>query len=195
MNFGNILLKIRKEKNISQEQLAQKIGVTRQTVSNWELNITVPNIKDLKKIASVLDISYEEMLNTNNVRYKKNEKHEMSKNFMNAFKIIVFFSVVNIMILIAVFVVWKIKYNKLLPYQSYSIICNYGDSSYTYNVDYKKNNKIIKVTIDGSVKQDGKGIDWIEDLDRFIFSKKITDQTDLRGYIVNKYRDNGGKCS
>ena len=99
------------------------------------------------------------------------------------------------MILIAVFVVWKIKYNKLLPYQSYSIICNYGDSSYTYNVDYKKNNKIIKVTIDGSVKQDGKGIDWIEDLDRFIFSKKITDQTDLRGYIVNKYRDNGGKCS
>ena len=46
MNFGNILLKIRKEKNISQEQLAQKIGVTRQTVSNWELNITgnIPRI-------------------------------------------------------------------------------------------------------------------------------------------------------
>ena len=33
-------------------------------------------------------------------------------------------------------------------------------------------------------------------MDRVLnFSKKITDQTDLRGYIVNKYRDNGGKCS
>ena len=35
MNFGDNLLKLRKSKNISQEQLAQKIGITRQTVSNW----------------------------------------------------------------------------------------------------------------------------------------------------------------
>lgn len=38
MNFGETLFKLRKEKNLSQEDVAEKLNVTRQTVSKWETN-------------------------------------------------------------------------------------------------------------------------------------------------------------
>ena len=45
MNFGEQLLNLRKSNNLSQEELANKIGVTRQTISKWELNETTPDLK------------------------------------------------------------------------------------------------------------------------------------------------------
>ena len=43
MKLGNNILKLRKDCNLSQEQLAEKVNVTRQTISNWELSETSPN--------------------------------------------------------------------------------------------------------------------------------------------------------
>ena len=43
MDLGNKILKLRKEKGYSQEELAEKLDVTRQTISNWELGSTQPN--------------------------------------------------------------------------------------------------------------------------------------------------------
>ena len=37
MNIGEKIFKLRKDQKLSQEQLAEKVGVTRQTISNWEL--------------------------------------------------------------------------------------------------------------------------------------------------------------
>ena len=48
MKLGDQLFKLRKEAKLSQEQLAFEIGVTRQTISNWELNETSPNPEQLK---------------------------------------------------------------------------------------------------------------------------------------------------
>lgn len=48
MDLGNKILKLRKEKGYSQEELAEKLGVTRQTISNWELGSTQPNPEQLK---------------------------------------------------------------------------------------------------------------------------------------------------
>ena len=48
MDLGNKILKLRKEKGYSQEDLAEKLGVTRQTISNWELGSTQPNLEQLK---------------------------------------------------------------------------------------------------------------------------------------------------
>lgn len=42
--LGNKLVKLRKENKLSQDSLADKLGITRQTISNWELNITKPDI-------------------------------------------------------------------------------------------------------------------------------------------------------
>jgi len=37
MNLGNKIVSLRKKNNLSQEELAEKVGVTRQTISKWEL--------------------------------------------------------------------------------------------------------------------------------------------------------------
>lgn len=45
MSLGDQIHKLRKENNLSQEQLAEKVGVARQTISKWELGETAPDIK------------------------------------------------------------------------------------------------------------------------------------------------------
>lgn len=49
--LGNKLVKLRKENKLSQDSLADKLGITRQTISNWELNITKPDIVQIKNIS------------------------------------------------------------------------------------------------------------------------------------------------
>ena len=52
----------REKKNITQSELADKLCVTRQAVSNWENGKTEPDIEMLNKIASVLEMSIEELI-------------------------------------------------------------------------------------------------------------------------------------
>lgn len=195
MSFGDTLLKIRKKKNISQEQLAQKVGVTRQTVSNWELNTTIPNIDDLKKISEALNISYDKLLNaSSNKNEGKSENIKTSKLFIIVLKVMGIIFLINIFILGIIFIIWRINYEQKNEVGSYSLKCTFNESSYSYNIAYNKKQKIINATIEGSVKEVDKGIEWIDDLDKFVFSKEITDAFQLREYIMDKYEENGGKC-
>ena len=43
MALGKNILELRKKKGLSQEQLGERVNVTRQTISNWELGVTAPN--------------------------------------------------------------------------------------------------------------------------------------------------------
>ena len=54
-NIANILLHLRQKNNLSQEQLAKKIGVTRQAVSRWEMGISIPSINTLLLISEQFD--------------------------------------------------------------------------------------------------------------------------------------------
>lgn len=195
MSFGDTLLKIRKKKNISQEQLAQKVGVTRQTVSNWELNITIPNIDDLKKISDALNISYDKLLNaSSNKDEEKSENIKTSKLFIIILRAMGIIFLINILIAGIIFIIWKINYNKNMEAGSYSLICSYNESSYRYDVAYNKKNKIVNATVEGNVKEVDKNIKWIDDLDKFVFSKEIIDAFQLQEYIIDKYEENGGHC-
>lgn len=52
------LQKARERKNISQEALASRIGVSRQSLSAIERGITLPSVENAKKIAAVLDLKW-----------------------------------------------------------------------------------------------------------------------------------------
>ena len=54
--------RFRTQNNITQEELADKINVTRQAVSNWENGKTEPDIETLTKIAQIFDISIDELV-------------------------------------------------------------------------------------------------------------------------------------
>lgn len=63
MKLGDNIQKLRKDLKLSQEQLAEKIDVTRQTISNWELGETSPNPEQLKLLSKALNVSIDELLN------------------------------------------------------------------------------------------------------------------------------------
>ncbi len=57
MNLGSNIFKLRKKLQISQEKLGELVGVTRQTISNWELGETIPDAKQLLMLSKVLQTS------------------------------------------------------------------------------------------------------------------------------------------
>ena len=61
-SVGENIKKTRNKIGITQEQLAEKINVTRQAVSNWENGKTEPDIETLTKIAQIFDISIDELV-------------------------------------------------------------------------------------------------------------------------------------
>lgn len=62
METKEILLKLRTEKGISQDELAEKVFVTRQAVSRWENGDTVPNTDTLKLLSNFFDVSINTLL-------------------------------------------------------------------------------------------------------------------------------------
>ena len=62
MDFGNKLYELRKSKNLSQEELADKLNVTRQTISKWETNQSTPDFDKIIPICNLYGISADELL-------------------------------------------------------------------------------------------------------------------------------------
>lgn len=60
--IGDNIKKYRRENNISQEELAEKIGVTRQSISLWETNQTQPTIDNIVAIAKIFNLSTDDLL-------------------------------------------------------------------------------------------------------------------------------------
>ena len=62
MNTKDILLDLRTKNGMSQEELAEKVFVTRQAVSRWETGETVPNTETLKLLSKLFDVSINTLL-------------------------------------------------------------------------------------------------------------------------------------
>ncbi len=75
MNLGEKLYELRKEKNLSQEEVADKLNVTRQTVSKWETNQSTPDFDKIVPLCELFEISTEELL-TGKKQEEKEQKAE-----------------------------------------------------------------------------------------------------------------------
>ena len=91
MSLGNILFDARKKKGLSQEEVAEKLGVSRQTISKWETEETVPDIYQAKKLAKIYGLSLDELIDTDldqkeieEVIKNTDEKKEEKINWTNA---------------------------------------------------------------------------------------------------------------
>jgi putative transcriptional regulator len=60
--FGENLKTLRKEKGFSQEQLATRLNVVRQTISKWEKSVSVPDAETLIQLADVLEVEVSDLL-------------------------------------------------------------------------------------------------------------------------------------
>lgn len=62
MNLGNSLFQTRKKAGLSQENVAEKLGVSRQTISKWKTDETIPDIYQSKKLAKLYNLSLDELI-------------------------------------------------------------------------------------------------------------------------------------
>lgn len=62
MNTKDVILELRTKKGLSQDELAEKVYVTRQAVSRWETGETVPNTETLKLLSRFFDVSINTLL-------------------------------------------------------------------------------------------------------------------------------------
>lgn len=60
--IGQAISKLRIDNKLNQKQFGEKLGYSQRTISDWENGNTEPNIEAIKKIVSLFDISYEELL-------------------------------------------------------------------------------------------------------------------------------------
>ena len=129
MNLGNNLFEARKKSGLSQDKVAEKLGITRQTISKWETNETTPDIYQAKKLAKLYNLSLDELIEFDcdlkeieEVIKNTNEEKEAKIDWTNA---------------------WSKKYPVLSTYQNRVDISRYAkeirkllnelSSNYNYN--------------------------------------------------------------
>ena len=104
MELGKRILELRKKSGLSQEQLGEKVNVTRQTISNWELGSTSPNPEQLKLLSNALNISIDELLD-NGLQNVVLSKIKITENQMKTIKKILKTILIGFIVLLIIDVV------------------------------------------------------------------------------------------
>lgn len=81
MQIGNQIKKYRQKLNLSQEELADKIFVTRQTISNWENDKNYPDIKSISLLCNLFDVSLDQFIEGDIEEMKKIISEKEMKDF------------------------------------------------------------------------------------------------------------------
>ena len=81
MSLGERLLQYRKSINISQDQLAEKIGVTRQTISKWETDQSTPEFNKIEPLCKVFGITTDELIKGESIINKEDKEKQKENNY------------------------------------------------------------------------------------------------------------------
>lgn len=105
MTIGERLLKLRKERNLSQEELANVLDVSRQTISKWETDQSSPDFDKIIPLCDFFGITSDELL-TGNSNIKEAKKENVKSNFARNIAVAVMlyiFAIITIIIFAAQF--------------------------------------------------------------------------------------------
>lgn len=94
MKFSDKLIKLRKEKGMSQEELGDKLGVTRQTISKWELGQATPNMTNLNELGTLFNVSINYLVDDNCDSYNKQFKGGIKMDDNKKKKIVIIVAIV-----------------------------------------------------------------------------------------------------
>lgn len=185
MKLGDQLFKLRKEAKLSQEQLAFEIGVTRQTISNWELNETSPNPEQLKLLSKTLNVSVDELLG-NDVKQVLVEKvsntEKLAGIIIKILKVMAILFLFYLLIAILSFVFFnRVKVNTENTSQTVYLECKLDDKEYDYLIEIDKDGNILE----------SNGSAYISD---FLKDQEFKKGKMLVQYIESYFKDNGGSC-
>ena len=184
--LGNKIQKLRKENNLTQEELAEKVDVARQTISKWELGETSPDIKQAKKLARIFKVSLDE-LTDNDIKDILVEKTSNTEKLAGIILKLMKFMIVFVIAVPILLIVLRIVFKNIYEHNSgrlmnVSISCTLHDEKYGYEFVYYENTGQIK-----EAGGDGYLIN-ITDANRYEDAYQALDKIDA--YVKN----NGGTC-
>ena len=183
MNLGEKILKYRKKGNLSQEDLAEKIGVTRQTISKWELNITCPDINQASMMCNIFNVSLDELANNLILARMDLQEKQGNKRFKVMISIFVLVLVLFIIETTAIsfFYLGRNK-NVEKGLNTMVIMCELNNKSYEVAITYDSTNDIIMM--DGS--------DYI--FKNIIKDREYTNFVELTSDINSYFLEMDGTC-
>ena len=142
MSLGERLTKLRKEKGLSQEEVADKLNVTRQTISKWETDTSTPDFDKIVPLCRLYNLTTDELLTGNSKCEEPNselseEEKKRKKIGGLTFSIFLYFvAVAWIMSSVAAF-----KFNPVLSAAIFLIICGISTSILIYSLIIYKRKK------------------------------------------------------
>ena len=187
MNLGKKIAELRKKNNLSQEELAEKVGVARQTISKWEIGDTTPDINQVKIISKIFNISIDELVDNdiNNVIVEKVSNTEKLAGI--TIKILKVFGIMLIVYITLIFL-FVIIFMVDMPRNDYDIVgrtkisCNLDNEKYEYEAEYNKNYQVINSGGDAYI-MNHTDIESYEDVNKIV------------AHIEDYFKDHGGKCT
>ena len=187
MNLGKKIAELRKKNNLSQEELAEKVGVARQTISKWEIGDTTPDINQVKIISKIFNISIDELVDNdiNNVIVEKISNTEKLAGI--TIKILKVFGIMLIVFITLIFL-FVIIFMVDMPRNDYDIVgrtkisCNLDNEKYEYEAEYNKNYQVINSGGDAYI-MNHTDIESYEDVNKIV------------AHIEDYFKDHGGKCN
>ena len=120
IKIGKFIFNCRKEKGLTQEQLAEKLGVTSKSISRWENGNTMPDYSLLKDLCNELDINVNELLSGKKIKrndyMNKSEENliKLRKQIDKRKKVLTIISYVFMAIIIVAFIL-NIVLNRIFP--------------------------------------------------------------------------------
>ncbi len=179
MEIGNKILKLRKQNNLSQEQLAEKMGVARQTISKWELGETAPDIEQSKQISKIFNVSLDDLANNdikNIIISKVNNTERLTKTIINILKVTLLGIIILVIILVSIiFFKDYFDVHPMTELTSYSCIIDEKEHIYKIEQNLENPNTIDFYTDDNNINIDTtkyNDVDTlIKDILEYVFSQ------------------------
>lgn len=188
MEIGKKIMELRKKNNLSQEELAEKVGVARQTISKWELGETSPDIKQSKILSKIFNVSLDELVDNDikNILIEKTSNTEkLAELTLKVIKISSIIFTIIILVVILLFIIFRVSRKSMneLADKTISIKCILHDKEYSYSFDLnEESGQIIYAGGDGYLAN-------ITDIEKYGNAYQALDIIDA--YVKN----NGGTCN
>ena len=140
MEIGNKIMNLRKKRGLSQEELAEKVGVARQTISKWELGETSPDLKQSKELSKIFNVSLDELAD-NDIKdvlvEKTSNTEKLAGLILRLIKFVVVFIIILPILLITLRIIFKaIHDNNSGRLMNAKIECILHDKTYGYDFNY-----------------------------------------------------------
>lgn len=185
MEIGKKITVLRKNNKLSQEDLAEKLGVTRQTISKWELGQTYPSINQAKELSKIFNISLDELVNNdikNLLVEKTSNTEKLAGIIINILKVIGILFVIFIVINLVLIVIFNISRKSI-------IVSNVDSVKLNCRID--NNDYLIEIGSDGYFNCSNCTKEMqLEIKDNYVDFSDIN----KTAKTIEKYFDNNGIC-